>query len=147
MILYLINLINMLELEKENLGKPINPKIEINPEKASETIPQAWEKKWNWYYNWEWAMAECKFLKKRMPTKEEWKEIVKSYWEDWKRLSKNYDLPFAGSYNNWQSTDANYWSSSTTSTYSYYLYFYTSNIFPTYYTVRAYGFSVRCIKN
>jgi hypothetical protein len=33
----------MIELEKENLGKPTNPKIEINKEEANETIPQAWE--------------------------------------------------------------------------------------------------------
>jgi len=32
-----------LELEDKNVGRPINKLVEINPEKASETEPQAWE--------------------------------------------------------------------------------------------------------
>jgi uncharacterized protein (TIGR02145 family) len=69
------------------------------------------------------------------------------------RISSTLRLPFAGrryrntGYYYYQSSDANYWSSSPYTTYSYYLYFTTSNIRPTHSNGRAIGFSVRCIKN
>ncbi|MDD2908085.1 MAG: prepilin-type N-terminal cleavage/methylation domain-containing protein [Candidatus Gracilibacteria bacterium] len=40
-----------------------------------------------------------------------------------------------------------YWSSSTSTTYAYYLELYSTNIFPSFPYDRAYGFSVRCFKN
>ena len=75
-----------LELEEFNLWRPTCSDIEINPKNWwSETIPQASKYEWNWYYNWEWAMKECEYLGKRMPTEEEWGEIVKPYGNDWKK--------------------------------------------------------------
>ncbi len=67
-------------------------------------------------------------------------------------ISSVLKLPFAGYkyYNgstNSQSTNANYWSSSPTSTNSYNLVFNTSIIVPTNSSFRADGLSVRCIKN
>ena len=145
--------IKKLILETENLGKPTNPKIEINPEIASETIPQAWENDWNWYYNWEGAIQEAEYLWKKIPNKEQWEEIVKDYWDDSIRLSKELKLTFSG-YREWstgtyyhQSSFAYYWSSSNTRVNAYSLYFSASNVNPTYTANRSYGFSIRCIKN
>lgn len=78
------------DLEDVNLWRPKNPNIEINPNKPSDKIPQAFEYYGNWYYNFPWAIAETKYLNKRMPTKNEWKQIIKS--DDFK-----FKLPILGS--------------------------------------------------
>ena len=67
----------MITLSKINLWRPTNPKVEINPNTASCAIPQAWENNWNWYYNWQWAMYEAKFLGQRLPTIDELIESLK----------------------------------------------------------------------
>ena len=145
--------INWIKLETENLKKPQNPEIQINQAKASETIPQAWEEDWNWYYNFPWAQAEAKFLWKTIPTKEQWEQICKPFWQEWERLSKELNLPMNGYRNfsdgslNDQSSVAYYWSSSPNTTGAYNLYFPTTAVFPAVNSNRAYGFSVRCVKN
>ncbi|MDP2091015.1 MAG: FISUMP domain-containing protein [Candidatus Gracilibacteria bacterium] len=68
-------------------------------------------------------------------------------------IASKLRLPFAGNryssngkyYD--QSTNAGYWSSTPNSIYAYYLRFNTSLISPAYSNYRAYGFSVRCLKN
>ena len=61
-----------IEIEDSNIGKPTNPTIQINPEFASSDTPQSWEHSGEWYYNWEGAMQEAKFLGKRLPMNDEW---------------------------------------------------------------------------
>ena len=56
------------------------------------------------------------------------------------RLNSNASLLSQGSY-------GNYWSSSPTGAYSYYLYFNSSSVDPAYSYYRAFGFTVRCLKN
>jgi len=142
-----------LELEDNNLWKPTNPEINIWDKNASNCFPQAWNNNWNWYYNWTGAVEEAKYLWKKIPTKEQWEEIVKPFWNDWKSLSEKLNLPFAGyrgcsngHYNN-QSADAVYWSSTPNSNYADYLSFVASYIYPAYGGSRANGFSVRCLKD
>ena len=62
-------------------------------------------------------------------------------------------LPLAGNrlnstaaYNN-QGTNGNYWASSPTGIHGYYVYLSSTQVRPAYYNLRAYGFSVRCLKN
>lgn len=147
------NVYPKLELEDENIWHPSNPNISIWDKDSSETEPQAWNNNWNWYYNWEWAMQEAKYLWKKIPTKEQWTEIVKDYWDNWQRLSKELNMPFAG-YRNWnnanyfyQSTYAFYWSSTPTTTVAYSLYFDTTDVYPANYGNRGDGFSLRCLKD
>lgn len=84
------------ELAKQNYGKPTNTKIEINPEKASRTTPQAWENNWNWYYNWQGAMDESKYRGERLPTTEELLESINSIPWNCIEKAKAMDIPFAG---------------------------------------------------
>ena len=67
-----------IQLEDSNLGRPTSQRIQINNPATSDTIPQAWEYKGNWYYNWEGAMEEAKHLGKRLPTKKEWNTLIKN---------------------------------------------------------------------
>lgn len=137
----------VLKLEDSNLWEPTNPKIKLNPKKASETIQQAWKNNWNWYYNFPWALAEAEFLGKRIPTKKEWKQLTKQ--------DEEYilNMPKAGSrdrnnglyYN--QGTNGYYWSSSPSATNAFALSFSSANVRPTDAGSRAYGFTVRCLKN
>ena len=140
-----------LELEKENLGRPTNPEIKINSNELSESIPQAWEHEWNWYYNWEWAMLEAKYLWKKIPTIEQWEEIVKDYWSDWEKLSKDLNLTGYRSctarsiYSLY--TNGSYWSSSNNSNGVHYLNLESMGITPRSSSYHDYGFSVRCLIN
>jgi len=143
----------VLELEQTNLWKPTCPDIEINPEEASETIPQAWENNWNWYYNWEWAILEAKALGKKIPTKEEWDKIREPYWNDWKKMIIELNLPMLGfrSRNNglyyYQGSNGYYRSSSLSTTVAFYSLFISANVRPTDLNTRAGGFAVRCLKS
>jgi len=142
-----------LELEDCNLWKPTNPKINIWDKNASDCFPQAWNNNWKWCYNWTGALAEAEYLGKKIPTKEQWEEIVKPFWNDWKLLSERLNLPFVG-YRSWyngyynnQSADAVYWSSTTYSNLAYYLDYGTSFISTGNSSNRGDGFSVRCLKD
>jgi len=137
----------VLELEQTNLWKPTCPDIEINPGVASETIPQAWENNWNWYYNFPWALAEAEFLGKKIPTKEEWEELIRQDEKSILNMSKaGIRTRSNGLYYN-QGTLGYYWSSSPGTTFAFYLYFHSANVRPTYANSRAYGFTVRCLKD
>ncbi|MCK9272739.1 hypothetical protein M0P65_04310 [Candidatus Gracilibacteria bacterium] len=143
--------INGIKLETKNLGRPQNPTIQINPTKASETISQAWEHDGNWYYNFNGAQQEAKYLGKRIPTKEEWEEIVEEFGRDGERLSLELNMPMAGSrhyrtgLNNDQGTSGYYLSSSLSDTHSFILHFGKSIVIATGSSNCAHGFSVRCI--
>lgn len=67
-------------LALQNHGEPMCPEIMRNEEKASETDPQAWSKEINWqthwYYNYPGACAEARYLGKRIPTPQEWLEMM-----------------------------------------------------------------------
>ena len=144
---------NKLELEDNNLWKPTNPKIRIWHENTSDWFPQAWNNNWKWCYNWQWDLQEAEYLGKKIPTKEQWKEIVKPFWKDWKSLSEKLNLPFVG-YRSWyndyynnQSVGASYWSSTPYSNLAYNLYYSTNIIYPADSSNRGDGFSVRCLKD
>ena len=140
-----------LQLEAQNLGKPTCPTIKINPKNwGSNTEPQACEKDGAWYYNWEAMMAECKYTGKTVPTHEEWQEILKE-------TPSNKIFIFVG-FRDIDATDTfrdrttveYVWSSfEASATDSWFEYFYSSD--PTqsysYSNAKAYGFSVRCLKN
>lgn len=127
-----------------------------------------YEKDGHHYYTWQEAMNAARSVGKRLPTRYEWEELcdLGSTWDDelkgrW--FGGNHDsdhkgslfLPAAG----WQnisgelvntSFDGNYWSSSPNyGGYSYAgsLYFYSGNVNPLYNYNRAYGFSVRCVRD
>ena len=49
------------------LDTPRNPIIQINQE-TNRDVPQAWEHKWNWYYNWLGAVKEAKHRGLHLPS-------------------------------------------------------------------------------
>lgn len=75
------------DLEDDNLWKPRNPRVKVNPKYSSETEPGAYEYNGNWYYNFVWAIEEAKYLWKRIPTKDEWTQISKNENNNTKRAS------------------------------------------------------------
>lgn len=140
-----------LRLEPHNLWKPTNPIIQIGDEIATETIPQAWEYEGNWYYNWEGAMAEAKYLGKRIPTDEEWTQLLKG--KNIKSFIKENNLEPSG----YRDTNSNYY----TRTYSASLWSSTqvgaSSAWQRYFNysmpsvnrgsnTKAHGFSLRCVQ-
>lgn len=145
-----------LELEDSNLWKPTNPKIEINPEQASETIPQAWENDWIWYYNWVWAMLETETLGKKIPTTEQWISILESSWKDTGKLIEKLNLKMLGyyhdklwfdlfksigGYNVWY-----YWSSSLNIRWAFCITFSSDKLFGIDTSNLKKWFPVRCLK-
>lgn len=136
-----------LQLEDYNLWKPTNKKIKLNPKKASHTIPQAWENDWNWYYNFEWALLEAKTLWKKIPTKEEWEELIKNSKEEILKLPLAGFRGYSNAYYYVQGTYGYYWSSSPFGIYGYRVGVSSTQVYPLLYGSRAYGFSVRCLKN
>lgn len=136
-----------LQLEDTNLWKPTCKKIKLNPKKASETIPQAWENNWNWYYNFEWALLEAKTLWKKIPTKEQWQELINNNKEELLKLPKLGNRHYSNAHYYSQGTHGYYWYSSPNSVYGYYVYINSTQVYPLNVNFRAYGFSVRCLKN
>lgn len=69
-------------LERQNHGAPECRDIALNEEKASKTKPQAWSQLIDgvehWYYNYPGALKEAEFLGKKIPTIEEWMEMLAS---------------------------------------------------------------------
>lgn len=135
-----------LELENEDIWKPANPKIKLNPKNSVTDKPQAWEKDWKWYYNYEWAIQEAEYLWKKIPTKDKWEELIDS----WVKLPfSGYRVTSTGQFSS-QGTYGYYWSSSPYSSYLPYAYFanfYVWGGIIANNTNRAYGFSLRCLKN
>ena len=80
----------------QTYGRPTNLKIEINPKKASITTPQAWESKWNWFYNWQGAMDEAELRWERLPTKDELLAIINTIPWNCIEKAKALNLSFAG---------------------------------------------------
>ena len=143
---------NTLKLKPHNEGRPTHPDIIINPNKWGYNEdwildPQACEYKGNRYYNFPAVQ-----LLKWVPTKEQWEEICKPYWEDWERLSKELNIPMAGFLNRStglylnQSTNGFYWSSSPSTTYGFNLDFDSTYVRPTSANNRAFGFSCRLLE-
>ena len=128
-----------------------------------------YEKDGRRYHTWEEAMDAAKSVGKRLPTREEWKALCNlgSTWDDERKgrwFGGNHDsdhkgslfLPAAGlRYGNsgevaGTSSDGYYWSSSPYYGGSYNaggLYFYSGYVYPLYNTNRAFGFSVRCVRD
>jgi len=128
-----------------------------------------YEKDGRHYYTWDEAMEAARSVGKRLPTREELKALcdLGSTWDDERKgrwFGGNHDsdhkgslfLPAAGLRNNNSGELANtsscgyYWSSS-----PYYggdnsagnLYLGPGNVSPIHFSNRAYGFSVRCVRD
>lgn len=128
-----------------------------------------YEKDGHHYYTWQEAMDAAKSVGKRLPTWQEWEALcdLGSTWDDelkghWFGGNHNSDhkgslfLPAAGlrHYNSgelaYTSSYGYYWSLSPYyggSNYAGYLYFSSSYVYPLGSSLRAYGFSVRCVQN
>ena len=128
-----------------------------------------YEKDGHHYYTWHEAIEAARSVGKRLPTQYEWVALcdLGSTWDDelkgrW--FGGNHDsdhkgslfLPAAGLRNRnsgelaYTSSNGFYWSSSPNyGGYSYagYLYFYSGNVYPPNSCYRAYGFSVRCVRD
>ncbi len=63
-------------MESHNHGKPNSPNIVLDSHEISATIPQAWMKNNNYYYNYDWAVEEARFLGMRIPNEEEWLQFM-----------------------------------------------------------------------
>ena len=91
----------------------------------------------------------------RLPTQTEWATLVTAagITNDTTAYSSSLKLPLAGNRHSGggglgsQGSYGYYWSSSPVSTYAYYLFFYSGGVYPADYGYRAYGFSVRCLKD
>ena len=128
-----------------------------------------YEKDGRHYYTWQEAMNAARSVGKRLPTRYEWEELcdLGSTWDDelkgrW--FGGNHDsdhkgslfLPAAGlRYSNSgelasTSSYGYYWSSSPYyggGNGAGYLYFYSGSVYPLDINSRAYGFSVRCVRD
>lgn len=128
-----------------------------------------YEKDGHHYYTWQEAMEAAKSVGKRLPTREEWKALcdLGSTWDDERKgrwFGGNHDsdhkgslfLPAAGlkrgKLGELASTSSGgyYWSSSPYYggfNYAGYLSFLSGNVCPLSIYNRAYGFSVRCVRD
>ena len=101
------------------------------------------------YFTFDAAQIHAKRLGKTIPTKEQWETIFEEYsLEELNRM-----LPLAGyrknssaAYNN-QGSFGYYWASSPTGTNGYYVILSATQVSPANSDNRAYGLSVRCLKN
>ena len=128
-----------------------------------------YEKDGHHYYTWQEAIDAARSVGKRLPTREELKALcdLGSTWDDERKgrwFGGNHDsdhkgslfLPAAGLRNGNSGELANTssngycWSSSPSyggSNYAGHLYFYSGYVYPLSYCSRAYGFSVRCVRD
>ena len=128
-----------------------------------------YEKDGHHYYNWKEAMDAAKSVGKRLPTREEWKALCNlgSTWDDKRKgrwFGGNHDSDHKGSlflsaaglrsYISGElaltSSYGYYWSSSPYyggNIYAGHLYFYSGSVYPLNNFNRAYGFSVRCVRD
>ena len=128
-----------------------------------------YEKDGHHYYTWHEAMEAARSVGKRLPTREEFRVLcnLNSTWDDERRgrwFRGNHDsdhkgslfLPAAGlrCYNSgelaYASSYGYYWSSSPGyggSNYAGSLYFYSGAVAPLNNSNRAFGFSVRCVRD
>ena len=127
------------ELEDENLR--------VEPEYVDDVT--VFEKDGEQYFTFDAAQIHAKRLGKKFPTKEQWETILKEYsLEELKRM-----LPLSGYHSNSsdayynQRTFGYYWASSPPGTYGYVVYLSATKVSPANSDYRAFGFSVRCLKN
>ena len=124
-----------------------------------------YEKDGHHYYIWHEAMEAARSVGKRLPTREEWEALcdLGSTWDDERKgrwFGGNHDsdhkgslfLPAAGlrGSNSGESSNGYYWSSSPSyggSNSAGFLYFYSGYVYPLGSNYRAYGFSVRCVRD
>lgn len=128
-----------------------------------------YEKDGRRYHTWEEAMDAAKSVGKRLPTREEWKALCNlgSTWDDKRKgrwFGGNHDSDHKGSlflsaaglrsYISGElaltSSYGYYWSSSPYyggNIYAGHLYFYSGSVYPLNNFNRAYGFSVRCVRD
>ena len=114
-----------------------------------------------WWYIW-WSDINMKWPCEtwyRIPIHSEWAWIHTAWWwgdnwvDSWTNMANDLKLPMAWrrDWNNWsvvrQWSHSYYWASWTTGTNAYLLNMTLANIAPTHYDYRAYGHSIRCIKN
>ena len=116
-----------------------------------------WEKDWEQYFTWDAMMRETEKAGKKVPTREQWKEIVSSITEVneyccfnesvheklWLPLSGNRSYSGGSFYG--QGHYSCYWSSSPDSTGAYYALFNSGGGTIANYSNRSNGFSVRCL--
>lgn len=119
--------------------------------KATPNGVDIWEQDGHYYFTWDSAMREAEAQGLRLPTKEEWEESLEIIWKD--QLFDFLKLNFAGyrGYSNGQyygqGSYGYFWSSTPDGTSAYYTTFYSGGGYPATGNGRAFGFSVRCIKN
>ena len=128
-----------------------------------------YEKDGHHYYTWHEAIEAARSVGKRLPTREEWKALcdLGSTWDDERKgrwFGGNHDsdhkgslfLPAAGLRNNnsgelvGTSSNGYCWSSSPYYggvSYAGGLGFYSGSVYPPNSCYRAYGFSVRCVRD
>ena len=128
-----------------------------------------YEKNGHHYYTWHEAMEAARSVGKRLPTREEWEALcdLGSTWDDERKgrwFGGNHDsdhkgslfLPAAGLRSlssgklAYTSSFGFYWSSSPGyggSNYAVNLYFRSGFVYPLNSNNRAYGFSVRCVRD
>lgn len=128
-----------------------------------------YEKNGRHYYTWQEAMDAARSVGKRLPTREELKALcyLDSTWDDERKgrwFGGNHDsdhkgslfLPAAGLRGNnsgelaYTSSYGYYWSSSPAyggNSTAGNLYFHSGNVYPLSTNYRAYGFSVRCVRD
>lgn len=109
-------------LEKYNHGIPQCSRITLNRKDVFQTLPQAWSKEINgqieWYYNYPGACAEAEFLKRKIPTIDQWIEMLWSVPGESDEKARILNIPLSGyrnAYNSYFHYDlelANVWSSS-----------------------------------
>ena len=136
-----------LQLEAHDLGRPTCPDVYIKKEWEEYDWPCAIDNgHWEWLYNWEWAMKECEYLGKRMPTDAEFSKILKT-------KDDMLNIAYAGYCSSWSSCNyrgysAYYWSSTKSSASAWRRYFYCSyDSVDRYTNAQSYAFSVRCLKD
>ena len=130
---------NTYELEEENLR--------VEPEYVDNVT--VFERGGNQYFTFDAAQIHANRLGKRIPTKEQWETICKeSSLEELKRM-----LPLAGNRHhssaayNFQGSNGFYWASSPSGSYGYLVSLSATQVNHAHSNNRAYGFSVRCLKN
>lgn len=88
------------KLAKAHFGKPTNPSMEINPEKSSFQIPQAWSQdiagETHWFYNLPGAEAEAETLGVTIPTLEEFLQICATIPGDAIEKAQKLNMPLNG---------------------------------------------------
>lgn len=128
-----------------------------------------YEKNGHHYYTWHEAMEAARSVGKRLPTQYEWVALcdLGSTWDDERKgrwFGGNHDsdhkgslfLPAAGLKRGklgelaYTSSSGHYWTSSPgygSSNYAVNLYFRSGFVYPLNYFNRAFGFSVRCVRD